>query len=203
MSINVEYNNKEINQIVMENVLKMLERRKLIKSWSDEYKKIGDDLTSKTSFQIQLTDKTNYGVYLVNAKLTSIVQGTPLDDYLSNNIDIHKIVVARDVAKKVVKQIVSEYKNAEFFFENEMLEDIPSKIFIPEHQLLNQEEKDELFNKFAEADLARILLTDMMSRYYGAKIGDIFRIIRPSFTSGKNIFYRRVVNGSWDILFEA
>jgi len=203
MSINVEYNNKEINQIVIENVLKMLERRKLIKSWSDEYIKLSNDLAGKSTFQIQLNDKTNYSIFLVNAKLTSIIRGTPLDDYLSNNIDIHKIIIARDVAKKVVKQIVSEYKNAEFFFESEMLEDIPSKVFISEHQLLNLEEKTELLDKFSETDLARILLTDMMARYYGAKIGDIFRIIRPSFTSGKNIFYRRVVNSSWDILFKA
>jgi DNA-directed RNA polymerase subunit H (RpoH/RPB5) len=202
MSINVEYSNKEINQIVMENVLKMLERRSLIKSWSDEYKKLGDDLVNKSTFQIQLTDKTNYSIYLVNAKLSSIVQGTPLDDYLSNNIDVHKIIIARDVAKKVVKQIVVEYKNAEFFFETEMLEDIPSKVFIPEHQIMNQEERTELLDKFNETELARIMVTDVMARYYGAKIGDIFRIIRPSFTAGKNIFYRRVVNGSWDVLFE-
>lgn len=202
MSINVEYNNKEINQIVMENILKMLERRKLIKSWADEYEKL-EDISTKSTFEIQLTDKTNYSIYLVNAKLPSIVQGTPLDEYLSNNIDVHKIVVARDVAKKFVKQIVSEYKNAEFFFESEMLEDIPSKVFIPEHQLMTTEEKTELLNKFSESELARILLTDVMARYYGAKIGDIFKITRPSFTAGKNIFYRRVVNGSWDILFES
>jgi DNA-directed RNA polymerase subunit H (RpoH/RPB5) len=201
MSINVEYNNKEINQIVVENVLKMLERRKLITSWSDEYKKLGTDVGSQSVFEILLADKTKYSIYLVNAKLSSIVQGTPLDDYLSNNIDVHKIVVAKDVAKKVVKQIISEYKNAEFFFENEMLEDIPSKSFIPVHQILSDEEKEELLSKFADSELARILVTDMMSRYYAAKVGDIFRIVRPSFTAGKNIFYRRVVNGSWDILF--
>ena len=122
MSINVEYNNKEINHIVVENVLKMLERRKLITSWSDEYKKLGTDVVSQTVFEILLADKTKYSIYLVNAKLSSIVQGTPLDDYLSNNIDVHKIVVAKDVAKKVVKQIISEYKNAEFFFENDNIE---------------------------------------------------------------------------------
>ena len=82
-----------------------------------------------------------------------------------------------------------------------MLEDIPSKIFIPEHQLMSEEEKQELLDKFSEHDLGRILLTDMMARYYGAKIGDIFRIIRPSFTAGKNVYYRKVVNGSWDIIF--
>jgi DNA-directed RNA polymerase I, II, and III subunit RPABC1 len=200
MSINVEYNNKEINQIVLENVLKMLERRQLIDSWSDVYSNL-EDTDTKSIFQIVLNNKSSLSIYLVNAKLTSIVQGTPLDDYLSNNIDIHKIIIARDVAKKVIKQIVSEYKNAEFFFESEMLEDIPSKGFIPIHKLLNEDEKNELLSKFSENELSRILITDMMSRYYGAKLGDIFKIIRPSFTAGKNVFYRRVVNGSWDILF--
>jgi DNA-directed RNA polymerase I, II, and III subunit RPABC1 len=202
MSINVEYNNKEINEIVIQNVFKMLERRKVIKSWLDEYKKL-NDISNKSIFDIILSDKSKCSINIINAKLTSITQGTPLDDYLSNNIDVHKIIIARDVAKKVVKQIVSEYKNAEFFFESEMLEDIPSKIFIPEHQLINDEQKAELLSKFSENELSKILLTDMMSRYYGAKIGDIFRIIRPSFTAGKNVFYRRVVNGSWDVLFEA
>jgi len=203
MSINVEYNSKEINQIVMENILKMLERRNLIKSWQDEYKKLGEDISTKTIFKVVLSDKTEYGIYIVAAKLTSIVQGTPLDDYLSNNIDIHKIIIARDVAKKVVKQIVGEYKNAEFFFEFDMLEDIPSKIFISKHQLMNTEEKEELLQKFAEHELGRIFVTDMMARYYAAKVGDIFRIIRPSFTAGKNVYYRRVINGSWDILFNS
>jgi DNA-directed RNA polymerase subunit H (RpoH/RPB5) len=203
MSINVEYNNKEINQIVMENILKMLERRNLIKSWSDEYKKLGEDVGTKGIFRVVLADKTEYGIYLVSAKLTSIVQGTPLDEYLNNNIDVHKIIIARDVAKKVVKQIVGEYKNAEFFFESDMLEDIPSKIFIPIHQLMSEEEKTELLEKFAEHELGRIFVTDVMARYYGAKVGDIFRIVRPSFTAGKNVYYRRVINGSWDILFES
>jgi DNA-directed RNA polymerase subunit H (RpoH/RPB5) len=200
MSINVEYNNAELIQNIIENVLKMLERRKLIDSWSDTYKQL-EDVGKKSIFEILLNDKSKYGIYIVNAKLTSIVKGTPLDDYLSNNIDIHKIIIARDVAKKVVKQLISEYKNAEFFFESEMLEDIPNKSFIPVHQILNIEEKNELLEKFLEIDLSKILVSDMMSRYYAAKIGDIFRIIRPSFTAGKNVFYRRVVNGSWDILF--
>ena len=41
----------------------------------------------------------------------------------------------------------------------------------------------------------------MMARYYNAKVGDIFRIIRPSLTSGLSIFYRRVQTGNLDILF--
>jgi DNA-directed RNA polymerase subunit H (RpoH/RPB5) len=207
MSINVEFSTKELNKIVIENVLNMLSRRKLLKSPNDAIKKLGDDFLNKTIFEVVLDDKTVIGnmvsINLVNAKLSSIVQKTPLDDYLSNNVDVHKIIICKDVAKKVVKQIVSEYKNAEFFFESEMLEDLPSKVFMPEHQLLQEEERKELFDKYSEAELSRIFVTDMMARYYNAKIGDVFRIIRPSFTAGKNVFYRRVVNGSWDILFHS
>jgi len=200
MSVSVEYNNREINQIVIENILKMLNRRETISSWEDEFKKFNSsDFQNKNIFEL---NNVKIGIYLVNAKLTTISQGHPLDVYLSNNIDIHKIIIAKDVAKKVVKQIANDYKNAEFFFESEMLEDIPSKIFIPEHRIITGEERAEILEKFSENELSRIFLTDMMSRYYGAKIGDIFKIIRPSFTAGKNIFYRRVVNSSWDILFE-
>ena len=200
MSVSVEYNNREINQIVIENILKMLNRRETISSWEDEFKKFNSsDFQNKNIFEL---NNLKIWIYLVNAKLTTISQGHPLDVYLSNNIDIHKIIIAKDVAKKVVKQIANDYKNAEFFFESEMLEDIPSKIFIPEHIIITGEERAEILGKFSENELSRIFLTDMMSRYYGAKIGDIFKIIRPSFTAGKNIFYRRVVNSSWDILFE-
>jgi DNA-directed RNA polymerase subunit H (RpoH/RPB5) len=200
MSVSVEYNNREINQIVIENILKMLKRRKTIDSWEDEIKKFSpEDFQYKSNFEL---DKVNIGIYLVNAKLTTIVQGHPLDVYLSNNINIHKIIIAKDVAKKVVKQIVNDYKNAEFFFESEMLEDIPSKIFMSKHEIIIGDERKEILDKFSETELARIFLTDMMSRYYGAKIGDIFKITRPSSTAGENTFYRRVVNSSWDILFE-
>ena len=200
MSINVEYNNKEINQRVVTNILKMLEQRKLINSWSFEYKQLSD-VENKTSFEIMATNKSKVGIYLVNAKISSIVSGTPLDEYLSNNLDVHKIIVAKSVQKKVVKQIISEYKNAEFFFEHEMMEDIPSAVFVPEHQLLTKEEKVELLSKYSEHELSRIHVTDRMARQYGAIIGDIFRVIRPSVTAGHSIGYRKVVPGSWDILF--
>ena len=50
-------------------------------------------------------------------------------------------------------------------------------------------------------ELSNILDVDMMARYYQAKIGDVFKIIRPSIVAGNSIFYRRVHNGSLDILF--
>lgn len=201
MSLNIELNTKEINILVCENILKMLERRKMITNWKIIFDEVSANINDKASVDFLLSDKTKCSIYIINAKLTSIIQGTPLDDFLSNNIDIHKIIVIKETTKKVVKQILHDYKNAEFFFEHEMLEDIPLKTFIPDHQLLNFNEKIELLSKFDENELSIIFSTDMMARYYNSSVGDIFRIIRPSITSGKSIFYRRVLLGNLDILF--
>lgn len=201
MSVNIELNTKEINIEVCLNILKMFHRRKLIDDVDKSFKELSTDINQKAIIEFKLNNNTKCSIYSVTTKLNSIAQGTPIDDYLSNNLDIHKLVILREPAKKVLKQILTEYKNAEFFFEHEMLEDIPMKAIIPEHQLLNEEEKSELLSKYNELSLSAILDTDMMARYYNAKIGDVFRIIRPSISSGTSIFYRRVHHGSLDMLY--
>jgi len=201
MALNIELSNKQININICENTLKMLYRRKLINNIDKTFEEINDQINNKASIDFLLNNNNKCSIYIVNAKLSTIVNGSPLDDFLRNNTEIHKLIIIKDFTKKVAKQILDEYKNAEFFFEHELLEDIPSKVFIPEHQLLSNEEKTELFTKFNENELSIIYTTDTMARYYNASIGDIFRIIRPSITSGKSIFYRRVIYGSLDLIF--
>ena len=202
MSVNVEYSSKEVSHLVLENVLKMLVRRNNIKTHEKLLNELTNDFINKSIVDFKDENNKKVSINMSNLKLASIVQGSPLDDYLRNNLDVHKIVIMREPSKKVVKQIMTEYPNSEIFFEFEMMEDIPSKIFIPEHQLLTEEEKTNILETFKETELAKINDTDIMSRYYQAKFGDIFRIIRPSITAGKNIFYRRVVVGKIDQLFE-
>ena len=85
--------------------------------------------------------------------------------------------------------------------EDELLEDIPSKDIVPNHQLLNQDEKEELLKYFQAKSFKKIYEYDIMSRYYGAVPGDIFRIERFNTTSGKGIDYRTVIPGKYDIMF--
>ncbi len=178
----------------------MLRRRKLLKNVDEVFKSLSVT-ADKHIYEINL-DKSKIYVYFVVSKLNSITNGSPLAEFLDSDINIHKIVVAKDVAKKVVKQVVSEFKNSEFFFESELMIDVDKVVFIPKHELLSEDEKKELLSKIPERNLAYIMSTDRMAREYNASVGDIFRITRPSVVSGKNIFYRRVINGSWDILFE-
>lgn len=197
--INIEYNNKEINELILENVMKMFERRKIITSWEEQYKKF-NDIPNKDTFEFDV-DNNKYSIYFLVPKTTSIIQNSIVDTYLSNNINVHKVIIGFDVSKKVIKQILFDFKNAEFFFSHEMLEDIPSKVFIPEHILLQGDELTEITTKFNDNDFGKIYVTEIMSRYYNAKIGNVFKIIRPSIISGHNIYYRKVINASIDILF--
>jgi hypothetical protein len=201
MSVSVEYSTKEVSSIVLTNVLKMCMRRNLIDEIETIFEKSNDDFVSKGMIDFKDNKNKKISIYLYTGKIASIVQGSPLDDYLKNNTDVHKIVIMKDPSKKTAKQISSEYPNSEIFFEYEMMEDIPSKLFIPEHILLTNDEKKEFLEIFKETELAKINDTDMMSRYYAAQIGDIFKIVRPSLTAGKNVFYRKVVPGNINQLF--
>jgi len=202
MSVSVEYSTKEVSAIVLTNVLKMCKRRDLIDNVNALLEKHKEDFVNKGLVEFKSKDDKKISIHQFTGKVASIVQGSPLDDYLKNFTDVHKIVIMKEPTKRTAKQITSEYPNAEFFFEYEMMEDIPSKMFIPEHTLLSQEEKKAFLEIFKENELAKINDTDMMSRYYAAKVGDIFKIVRPSLTAGKNIFYRKVVSGNLNQLFD-
>ena len=202
MSVNVEYSTKEISSNILNNTLKMLVRRKNLKSGDKIFNDNKDIFIEKGEIDFKDDNNKKFSLYLNSSKISSIVQGYQLDDYLKNNLDVQKIIIIKDPSKKVVKQIMTEYTNAEIFMEHELMEDIPSKFFIPEHQLLSDDEKKNILETFKDNELAKINDTDVMSRYYGAKPEDIFRIIRPSITAGYNIFYRRVVPGNINQLFE-
>lgn len=197
----VSYDNKEINKIIVSNILKMFKRRNLIENIEETFNSIENDISPNKSIKVKLLDNQNSMIYIINDKVTSITQNSPIDDFLSKDVNIFKFVIIREPSKKTFKQVIENYPNSEIFFQNEFMEDIPSKDIIPEHRLLNSDEKDELTQVIDSKNLKKIFTTDMMSRYFNAKVNDIFRINRMNTTSGNGIDYRVVVPGKIDMLF--
>lgn len=194
---NVELNIKEIIHIISKNIALMFFRRNYTKSKILSEKVVENLVTDKNySFEIE-TKKIN--INIVNQDIKNISNGSPMDDYLNKNIDYHKFLIVKSFSKKVFTQIIKDYKNVEIFTIYELLEDIPAKEFIPEHILLNETDKKELLDSFGINELGRLYSTDIMARYYGAKLNDIFRIIRPNINSGTSIYYRLVIPGSLDV----
>ena len=198
ISTSITMNNKEKLSEVFHNFLKMLKRRKLIDkidTYNNKY--LNSFINEKT------VTFNKISIYAINSKISSVQNNSPLDEYLKNNIEIKKFVLIDKPTKRTVKQIMNPklYFNCEFFFLHEFLEDIPSKNFIPKHYLLTEEDKNELSKNIDLNTLSRILKTDTMCRYYGAKIDDVLKIIRPNLTCGDSICYKIVIKGNIDKMF--
>jgi DNA-directed RNA polymerase I, II, and III subunit RPABC1 len=93
--------------------------------------------------------------------------------------------------KKYIESTRSRF-SIELFSEEDLLVNVTRHKMMPEHTLMTSEEK----SKFLKASclvieqLPRILVSDPVCRYYGAKRGDIMRIIRKSETAGKYAMFR-------------
>jgi DNA-directed RNA polymerase subunit H (RpoH/RPB5) len=194
---NVELNLKEIITIITKNIGLMFHRRNYMKSKSFP-DKILENLLSEKTFNFEV-DGAKYSINIIMQDIKNISGGSPIDDYLNKNIDNHKFIIVKSFSKKTFTQVTKEYKNAEIFTIFEFLEDIPAKEFIPEHNLLNADDKKELLESFGLNELGRIYSTDIMARYYGAKLNDVFRIIRPNINSGTSVYYRLVIPGSLEV----
>lgn len=198
---NVEYTVKEANVIVFENFLKMLQRRTYINDYTNIFDNQKGDIIPNKSLSITVDTGAKILFYIINGDVRSITNKSPLDEFLSSNTNILKFLIIKGPSKKVFKQIIENYPNSELFFFHEFMEDIPSKDFIPKHSILNSSDKDELLQYINIKNLKRIYTTDMMSRYFNAKVGDVFRIERLNITSGHGVDYRVVVPGKIDMIF--
>ena len=58
--------------------------------------------------------------------------------------------------------------------------------YVPSHVLLNEKEAEIIYDSYGK-NLPLIDKSDIIVRYYGGKIGNIFKIIRPN-----NLYYRKV-----------
>ncbi|KAM0679072.1 hypothetical protein BDAP_000452 [Binucleata daphniae] len=85
--------------------------------------------------------------------------------------------------------------NIEVFKEKELLFNITKHDLVPVHRILNEEEKKEMMTmrRIKEHQLPRILIGDPVAKYFGAKRGDVFEILRKSETAGMAVYYRIVV----------
>ena len=73
--------------------------------------------------------------------------------------------------------------------------DILKHELVPEHVILDEKERKELFDKLkmTAVNLPKIVAADPAAKAIGAKEGDVLKIVRKSPTAGISIYYRVVV----------
>lgn len=193
---NLLINNENQNKIIILNLLKMISNRNLINS--DNINSIFDKITKNnqkiTNFDIDIIDNKKLYVYFINFKISSIKKIDYIDKILEDKNNKYVFIV-NDIQNKIWETLIEN--EIEIFYRFELMINLIDHNIIPKHELLKNKDKENFINlnKSDLNKLPRIFKYDPISRYYNAQIGDIFRILRPSITSGYSIIYRIVVNG--------
>lgn len=195
---NIYYNDEHKIKIIITNLLKMLMERKLLNNLDSLNKIISEFKVSNTyNLKLHNTDRHNnntYQIVFLNETITSTAKNSSIINYLKNNA--YTIFIVENISLKHIQTLKSSYNNVEIFTMLEFTINLIDSVYIPKHILLTSDEKKQFLEDYSnikESQLAKIFLIDPMSKYYGAQVGDIFRIIRPSEITGESVYYRLVI----------
>lgn len=205
LELNAEKKKKE----VLTNIVKMLTNRKLIdKSKLEEnIAKLVSQHSDNDIYKIKLDyperyyDKSvenTYYIKILNQKITGVSKSSNISDFIYSKKSAPKLIVSTGITNKASQQIIKEFPNTEVFTEQELMIDLVSHVAVPKHEILTEEETkifldDYLLKKRA---IPKVYMNDPVSKYFNAKVGQVFRIIRPSEVAGESIYYRLVIKGS-------
>tara|TARA_B110000495_G_C22954452_1_gene559083 strand:+ start:698 stop:1339 length:642 start_codon:yes stop_codon:yes gene_type:complete len=81
----------------------------------------------------------------------------------------------------------------QYFWINSLTLNITNHERVPKHELISEEEKQQMLKNSMvsnESKIPTIKMTEPVSKYYGIKEGQVFKITRNSETSGKYVTYR-------------
>ena len=109
------------------------------------------------------------------------------------------IVACETQITSVTKKNMAEITpfRIEVFDQRTLLFNITKHEMVPKHSIITKEDKAALLKKYRinDSQLPKIMVDDPVARYYGARKGDVIKIIRPSDTAGRYVTYRVTVQG--------
>lgn len=125
-----------------------------------------------------------------------------LKDLMKKLLDIyedetmHVILLLRDKENSMVTRELQKsiYMNVEIFYQPYMVINITRHDFQPIFHLMTKDEEDEFLQKYniTKGKAPKMLKTDPVAKYYGAKPDQVFKITRRSGVSGEVNYYRVV-----------
>ncbi len=205
----LEINSEKKKKEVLSNIVKMLTNRKLLDKNNME-KNISSLVNQESDndvYKLKLdypevyydksTENTLY-IKLLNQKVTSISKSSNIGDFIYDKKNTPKLIVVSGVTNKAYQQLQDDFKYIEVFTEQELMIDLVSHIAVPKHEMLNEEETQLFLKEYLlkKREIPKMFISDPVSKYFNAKVGQVFRIIRPSEVTGQSIYYRMVIKGS-------
>jgi len=201
----IEKSNETVRNTILTNVVKMITERKLLNKNNIEanIQKIlsvhPDDMLYKIQLDTKIDNHNTMMIKLLPQNITSTSKISPIMEFFNQHKNIPKIVIVEKISYKTIYNIKNDamYPNTEIFMEKELMINIIEHTSQPEFYLLSDEEKQMVLKEYQakQREIPEMKVTDPVAKYYNAKIFQMFRILRPSETSGLVPYYRLVVRG--------
>lgn len=202
----IEIGTDKQKEEIIKNILKMLIAREYIdeKNLNKYLNEILTQLTSSITCSFSIdhpNDKIGKScilVLLLEQKISTTTKTSVIGDYLYKKKSDHEIIIVEEITPRAWQTIKHDFPFVEIFLKKEMMFNLIDSIYVPKHILLSHEESEQFMKEYdlRKPEGARIFLSDPVSRYYNAELDQVFRIERPSETSGVVNYYRLVVRDS-------
>lgn len=171
-------------------IVEMLEKRGY--SMKNTEENIDFKTFEKLSNHDIIDDNSKIYVHYIsdNVKLNTEEMDKIIDTIKAEYGDINIIIIYTIVVSGIL--IKHEMKDVELFKLDEVIINISKHNYVPEHTIIYDDEINEILNTFSTTldKLPRILHTDPMIRFIGAKKGDVVKIKRRSSSAGIYYYYR-------------
>jgi DNA-directed RNA polymerase I, II, and III subunit RPABC1 len=164
-------------------------------------KNLNDMLKDRDYKFIEKDDEEGYWIYYKKNKKNVIIffandQEKVGVDYVKNVITKtedkeipHLILISSNkLTSHANKHILLYPMKIEFFLYDELKFNITNHSLVPKHVLLSDKESCEIIEYYGKKNLPQIKHRDIVSRYFNAEVGQVFRIYRNE----GGIFYRLV-----------
>ena len=114
-----------------------------------------------------------------------------MKDYPKNT----SILVYKNSITSFAKNALDALENKiEIFCFKQLTYNVTQHKLVPKHILLSKDEKQSVITQFrvSESKIPLISEDDPICRYFNAKVGSMFKILRPSNITGTSVYYRIV-----------